>query len=169
MGELFSDAAQRKGLELVGALPPTLHSAYRGDAGRLRQILTNLVGNAIKFTETGELVVRVETEEGGDDLVRLRFEVVDTGIGIAKEAQSRIFESFSQADGSTDRRFGGTGLGLTISAQLTQLMGGEIGVQSTPARGSTFWFTVACLKESAPTGDINPKWFSGGRSGFGRG
>ncbi len=113
-----------------------------GDVGRLRQVVVNLVGNAIKFTENGEVVMQVSLDEGGGQGVALRFEVADTGIGISAEKLGTIFEPFEQADGSTTRRFGGTGLGLAISTKLVRMMGGEIGADSRPGRGSTFWFTV---------------------------
>src|SRR4029077_19644710 len=113
-----------------------------GDPGRLRQVLTNLVGNAIKFTETGEVVVTAEEEAEGPDGVRLHFKVKDTGIGIPKGALEKIFQSFSQADGSTTRKHGGTGLGLTISTRLVEKMQGKIWVESQMGQGSTFHFTV---------------------------
>ena len=119
----------------------------KGDPGRLRQILVNLVENAIKFTEKGEVLVRTELAEEQDDTVMVRFSVSDTGIGIPKDRQQAIFERFVQADGSTTRRFGGTGLGLTISKQLSEMMGGKMGVDSEPGRGSTFWFTVTLGKD----------------------
>ncbi|MDH3467906.1 MAG: PAS domain-containing protein [Gammaproteobacteria bacterium] len=147
IGELLAESAQGKGLELVCAIPAQMHTNLRGDAGRLRQVLTNLVGNAIKFTNEGEVVLRVIDVEHTGDSTSLRFEIEDTGIGITPEMQTHIFESFAQADGSTDRQFGGTGLGLAISAQLVELMGGEIGVKSAPDKGSTFWFTLSLANE----------------------
>ena len=141
IGEIFSETAHKRGLELVCDVPPELTSSRLGDADRLRQVLTNLVSNAIKFTEHGEVVISVSGEPAEGDVPVLRFMVRDSGIGIASEHQARIFDSFTQADGSTTRRFGGTGLGLAICRQLTELMGGTIGLDSTPTRGSTFWFT----------------------------
>jgi signal transduction histidine kinase/DNA-binding response OmpR family regulator len=139
---MLAERAHRKGIELVGAIPPNVPRSMRGDPGRLRQVLLNLVGNAIKFTESGEVIVRVAIDEDSTDRVVLRFIVSDTGIGIDPEAQSRLFEAFSQADSSTTRRYGGTGLGLAISRQLVTLMGGTIGLQSEPRKGTTFWFTA---------------------------
>ncbi len=134
--------AHQKGLELAGRIAPDVPDRLVGDAPRLRQVLINLVGNAIKFTERGEVVVQVEkeAEEAGD--VVLRFVVADTGIGIPREKQRLIFEAFAQADGSTTREYGGTGLGLSIAAQLVDLMGGRIGVDSEPGRGSRFRFSA---------------------------
>ena len=142
LGELFAERAHRKDIELLYALPVNLRGAYRGDPGRLRQILTNLIGNAIKFTEHGEVVIRLRTLTEGADEDVLRFEVADTGIGIPAAVCEHIFEAFSQADGSTTLRFGGTGLGLAICRQLCELMGGKISVSSKPDEGSTFWFDV---------------------------
>ena len=134
--------AQQKGLELAFRVRPGLPDALVGDAGRLRQILVNLVGNAIKFTECGEVVVDVRADELTGDTVVLHLTVADTGIGIAPEKLDRIFEAFTQADNSTTRRYGGTGLGLTISSRLAGLMGGRIWAESVPDQGSTFHFTA---------------------------
>jgi two-component system, sensor histidine kinase and response regulator len=136
----FSQSAARRGLALTCFVEPDVPQHVYGDGGRLRQILTNLVGNAIKFTERGEISLRVAAAgEGG---TALRFEVTDSGIGISAEVQERIFQAFTQADGSTTRRYGGTGLGLAIVKGLIEMMGGTIGVESEPGRGSTFWFQL---------------------------
>ncbi len=140
--DLLADRAVDKGIALVTDLDESLPAGARGDPGRLRQILVNLVGNAIKFTEEGHVAVRGRLAKSGPDSELVRFEVTDTGVGIPPEAQARLFQPFSQADGSTTRRYGGTGLGLAISRQLVELMGGQIGVRSEPGRGSEFWFAV---------------------------
>jgi PAS domain S-box-containing protein len=143
--------AQKKGLELLCHVPPSLPGRVVGDLTRLRQILLNLISNAIKFTEKGEVVldVRLESQTGSE--IVLRFAVRDTGIGIAKAKQMAIFNAFVQADGSTTRRYGGTGLGLAIAKQLVEMMGGRISVDSEPGRGSTFAFTTRLeLPKSAP-------------------
>jgi signal transduction histidine kinase/DNA-binding response OmpR family regulator len=153
--ELLAEPAASKELELLCWLQPEVPTWVAGDPGRLRQILTNLVGNALKFTERGEVVVHVALAEAHEDTVLLRFTVTDTGIGIPPEIQARLFQAFSQADGSTTRRYGGTGLGLTISQRLVTLMGGTIGVESTAGQGSKFWFTVrlaACPAPAEATG-----------------
>ena len=134
--------AQQKGLELACYLPPELPDYLIGDPGRLRQIITNLVGNAIKFTEQGEVVVRVSVDGQRENSITLHFTVRDTGIGIPAEKQQAIFEAFEQADASTTRRYGGTGLGLAITSQLVSLMGGKIWVESACRQGSTFHFTL---------------------------
>jgi PAS domain S-box-containing protein len=148
--------ANRKGLEVVCDVQPDVPDALVGDAGRLRQVLLNLVGNAIKFTEEGEVVVQVEqeaaAEPAGRQEVLLRFRVCDTGIGIPGDKQAAIFRAFEQEDASTTRKYGGTGLGLTIAARLVALMGGQISVDSAPGRGSTFAFTARFGLQPHPAG-----------------
>ena len=140
--ELLSLRAHAKGLEMTSVLPPDLPSQVCGDPGRLRQVLMNLLGNAVKFTEQGQVVVAAEVIGRDGEKVLVRFAVRDTGIGVAPSARARLFESFVQGDSSTTRRYGGTGLGLAISRQLVQLMGGDIGVDSELGSGSTFWFSA---------------------------
>jgi two-component system, sensor histidine kinase and response regulator len=154
--ETFTDIAYGKGLELTCSIPADLPTALVGDAGRLRQILTNLVGNAIKFTEKGEVGVRVRPLAVDADSAFVAFEVNDTGIGIPPDKQEHIFDAFAQADSSTTRRYGGTGLGLTIAKQLCEMMGGTIELSSEPDRGSTFRFTARFSRqetEKAPVAD----------------
>jgi PAS domain S-box-containing protein len=138
--------AHYKGIELVCGMCPGTPSSLRGDPGRLRQILTNLVGNAIKFTPAGEVAIRVSAESDDENTATLRFTVSDTGIGIPDDKIDLLFEKFSQVDTSTARQYGGTGLGLAISKQLAEMMGGEIGAQSRSDRGSEFWFTARLEK-----------------------
>jgi two-component system, sensor histidine kinase and response regulator len=143
--------AGQKGLELVFKVASDVPDSLTGDPGKLRQVLLNLSGNAIKFTDQGEIELIVsKQQELPDGELLLRFEVRDHGIGISPEHQQRIFASFEQADISTTKKYGGTGLGLAISLRLAQLMGGDIGVESTPGRGSTFWFTVRCKVQDKP-------------------
>ena len=142
LASILSVTAQAKGIELHCTADPAVPTQLRGDPGRLRQILTNLAGNAIKFTEKGEVVVRATLEEAGESDCLVRFSVRDTGIGIAEDKIGTLFDKFSQAEASTTRKYGGTGLGLAISKQLVELMGGGVGVRSQQGNGSEFWFTV---------------------------
>jgi signal transduction histidine kinase len=134
--------AQQKGIELRWRISPGVPDRVVGDATRLRQVLVNLVGNAIKFTEQGEVLVQVETQEQNQARVVLHFRVKDSGIGIPKDKQSMIFDAFTQADSSTTRKYGGTGLGLAITTRLVMLMEGKLWVESELGQGSTFHFTV---------------------------
>ncbi|MGB2697545.1 MAG: response regulator [Candidatus Zixiibacteriota bacterium] len=145
--DTLAPKAFTKGLELICMIHHKVPSLLRGDPTRLRQILINLAGNGIKFTEKGEVVIRVVPENETEDQVTLLFSITDTGIGIPKDKQERIFESFTQVDGSTNRKYGGTGLGLSISKRLVELMGGRIGMESEVGKGSHFWFTVSYEKQ----------------------
>jgi PAS domain S-box-containing protein len=140
--EVLQAQARHKGIALILSIDDAVPEEMSGDPGRLRQILLNLVGNAVKFTERGEIRVVVVVEQIGPDRIGLRFTVRDTGPGIPPENRAHIFDSFSQADASTTRRYGGTGLGLAISKNLVEMMGGQIGLKSRPGAGSTFWFTA---------------------------
>jgi signal transduction histidine kinase/CheY-like chemotaxis protein len=145
--DLLALKAHEKDLEYVAVIHPEVPSLLCGDPGRLRQILVNLVGNAIKFTDDGEVTIRVSLDDEDTNHVTIRFSVSDTGIGILPMDMDRLFKSFSQVDSSTTRKFGGTGLGLAISRQLSELMGGRIGVKSQEGKGSTFWFTAIFKKQ----------------------
>jgi signal transduction histidine kinase len=138
----LSEQARHKGIRLDSEIRLQTQGQLVGDENRLRQVLLNLIGNAVKFTERGAVRVRVTQIDTSDTGVRLLFEVCDTGIGLTASQRARLFAPFVQADGSITRRYGGTGLGLAISKQLVQLMGGEIDVESSPGMGSRFWFTT---------------------------
>jgi CheY-like chemotaxis protein len=153
--------AHQKGLELVVDVRPDVPDGLAGDPHRLRQVLVNLLGNAIKFTSDGEVIVRVTAAPTGGDRVHLQVHVIDTGIGIPDDRQQSIFEAFEQADGSTTRRFGGTGLGLTISARLLAMMGGRLRVESELGRGSDFRFDVTLPLSAAATISPQPAAYDG--------
>ena len=146
--QMLASRAESKGLELVSEITKDVPVLLKGDPGRLRQILSNLTGNAIKFTDEGDISIRVERVDEAGSTVGLKFFVSDTGVGIPEDRQAAIFERFTQADNSITRRYGGTGLGLAISRQLVKMMDGEIGVESTVGKGSTFWFTARFERQS---------------------
>lgn len=160
MADLLGPKAQEKKLSLMTFVAPEIPFKLLGDPGRLRQILLNLTGNAIKFTEQGEIIIRVHHTKTIGEKVKLYFSISDTGIGLSEKARQRLFQSFTQADGSTTRKHGGTGLGLAISKRLAEAMGGEMGVESEKDCGSTFWFTVwlslAPASDKLPTVDLKP-------------
>ena len=158
--ELLDNQAQSKNLQLKASIPSDLPPQTHGDGGRIRQILINLVGNALKFTHTGGVFISINEEEKTSEFVRLKFSVRDTGIGIPKESQASIFEAFTQADSSSTRQYGGTGLGLAICSQLVRLMGGELGLESELEKGSTFWFTIP-LAISAQAKEVDSTDFDG--------
>ena len=144
MAAAFESRCRQKGLDFKVQLDPDLPSALVGDPGRIRQVLANYIDNAIKFTEEGSVSIHIFQTAMTHDTCEIRFEVADTGEGISSQEQSRLFKKFVQVDGSISRKHGGTGLGLAISKELSQLMGGTVGVDSTPGEGSTFWFSVVC-------------------------
>ena len=148
VAQVFAEGARRKGIELACRVAPTLSTRLRGDPTRLAQILANFTSNAIKFTDKGEVIIMASTEDKSPSEVTVRIAVRDTGIGISSEQQARLFQPFVQGDSSTTRKYGGTGLGLAICKQLVDIMGGSIGVESSPGHGSTFWFTVVLKKQA---------------------
>lgn len=157
VSNLMRYRAEEKGLRFILDVAPNCPQYVQGDAGRIRQILLNLVGNAIKFTETGQVVINVTTDVNDQQEAQLRVEVRDTGIGIDDKIQEKLFRSFTQADASTTRKYGGTGLGLAVSKQLIEMMHGEIGVQSDVGKGSTFWFcvTVPLVEKAAVDSQVD--------------
>jgi signal transduction histidine kinase/ActR/RegA family two-component response regulator len=155
--ELLRETAKAKGLELRESLDLDVPALLRGDRGRLRQVLINLIGNAIKFTAQGGVTLHISVDRQTEETASLRFRITDTGIGINPETQARLFQAFTQGDGSTTRRFGGTGLGLAISKQLIEKMHGDIGVESSSGTGSTFWFTVELPKQPKGVASIAPQ------------
>jgi signal transduction histidine kinase/DNA-binding response OmpR family regulator len=167
LGEMTNLLALRihdKGLEFICEIAPQVPALLKGDPGRIRQCLINLIGNSIKFTRKGEVVVRVSLDSEDELSAALRFAVIDTGIGVPENKKNGLFELFSQVDASTTRKYGGTGLGLAICKQLVELMGGEICVESEEGVGSTFWFTVTlekqpsgCVSPSVPTGEVKDR------------
>ncbi|MGI9332175.1 MAG: PAS domain S-box protein, partial [Gammaproteobacteria bacterium] len=162
---LLASRVAEKGLELLFDVTPDVPYSFRGDPLRIGQVLTNLCNNAVKFTEHGHVLLRARVVEQDASSVRLRFEVCDTGIGMSPEQQRRLFHAFSQADASTTRRYGGTGLGLVISKKLVELMNGEIGVESNAGEGSTFWFTVRLERVHGPVRDLTiPAELNGARA-----
>ncbi|MGA7932669.1 MAG: response regulator, partial [Kovacikia sp.] len=159
IADLLAPAAHAKGLELATLVYRNLPTQLRGDISRIRQILTNLVSNAIKFTSAGEVVIQAALKSETATTAKVHFSIADTGIGVPLEDQEKLFKPFSQVDASTTRRYGGTGLGLAISKQLVELMGGEIGVESGKGQGSRFWFTLT-LNKQAPSISTEPQWLS---------
>ncbi|HQN19572.1 MAG TPA: ATP-binding protein, partial [Syntrophobacteraceae bacterium] len=148
MNDILALRAHQKGIEFTCLIDSAVPSLLHGDPGRLRQVLTNLIGNAIKFTHEGQIVVHITLDREDDTTAMVRFTVTDTGIGIPEDKLGNLFRPFTQIDGSITRRFGGTGLGLSISKRLVEMMGGEVGVASEDGKGSSFWFTAQFAKQT---------------------
>ncbi|MCP4150127.1 MAG: response regulator [bacterium] len=159
--DLLSLRAEKKGLELSSQIAHDVYALLQGDPGRLRQVLTNLIGNAIKFTPKGKVTLEVTLVKETEEKVTIRFAVTDTGIGIPKDRLNKLFEKFTQVDASMSRKYGGTGLGLTISRQICALMGGEIGVDSEEGKGSAFWFTATLIKQPPINETTEKKSYTG--------
>jgi len=153
--ELFAPRVRQKGLALNYSIGADVHPQLVGDPSRLRQIMLNLIGNAVKFTDQGEVALEVSQRGEIDGEIQLCFAIRDTGVGLSEDAQKKLFQSFTQADASTTRKFGGTGLGLAICRKLVELMGGCIGVTSTPGKGSTFWFTLTFARQKEAALPVN--------------
>ena len=151
VAQLLGPGAQTKNLEFIVDFPPAVPHHFLGDAARIRQVLTNLAGNAVKFTQKGHVLIAVECDGATIDGAQIRVSVTDTGIGVAPEHMAKLFQRFTQADNTTTRRYGGTGLGLAISKQLVELMGGSIHAESSPGRGSRFWFTLPLAAAPQPS------------------
>jgi CheY-like chemotaxis protein/HPt (histidine-containing phosphotransfer) domain-containing protein len=154
IGYLFAQPAKAKGLDLVCSVPEKVSLDVNGDPVRVRQILTNLVSNAVKFTSRGDVTIRAMLLDETQERARFRFEVQDSGIGISEEAQARLFSAFVQADSSTTRRYGGSGLGLAIAKRLVEIMGGQIGLHSEAGRGTLFWFEIPLRKQDPIKGSL---------------
>lgn len=157
---LMAENAQERGLEVICEIDLDVPECLTSDSGRIRQILANMIGNAVKFTNEGEISLRISKEPGR--MGHVRFEVTDSGIGISKSAQEKLFSPFAQADSSTTRLYGGTGLGLAICKKLVNAMGGEIGLTSEEGAGSTFWFTIQCRSKNQPMAAYSPKRYGEG-------
>ena len=165
VGALLAPAASEKRLELLAYCLPAVPEVLPGDAGRIRQILLNLAANAVKFTSAGEVSIKVGVSSVEDEQVWVRFEVSDTGIGIADDGRAMLFQAFSQGDASTTRRYGGTGLGLAISSRLVRAMQGQIDVESRQGSGSTFWFEIPLALGQAVTDRPSELRPTGGQTG----